>query len=165
MATQSLTQDRLQEVLHYDPETGIFSRLESYQKRFLNTKAGHVHSDGYVIISIDSIDYRAHRLAWFYMTGSWPENEIDHFDHDKKNNVWTNLRDATHSENQQNKQKAHSHNKLGLRGVYFHKQKGKFRAAICINGERLHLGTFSDPQIAHEAYLAAKKNLHPFGAI
>ena len=75
-----LTQERLKEVLHYDPETGIFMWLVAPNGRIrVGMEAGSSH-DGYIGIKVDRILYKAHRLAWFYMTGEWPANDVDHWD-------------------------------------------------------------------------------------
>jgi len=86
-----LTQAELKDVLHYDPITGIFTRYGNY------TKCGSESYQGYILIGIGSKVYYAHRLAWLYMTGGWPANEIDHKNRIRNDNRWENLRKADRS--------------------------------------------------------------------
>jgi hypothetical protein len=85
-----ITAERLREVLLYDPETGVFrwwvptSRKSPFR---VGKIAGSYHRDGYREIRIDKRLYRAHRLAWLYMTDKWPDLEIDHIDQDGTNNL------------------------------------------------------------------------------
>lgn len=112
------------------------------------------------------VDYRyyyAHRLAWFYHYGEWPEGEIDHLNRNKTDNRIANLRDATHSVNVQNQLNAPSHNTSGLMGAMWNSQKQKWQAAIVTRGRRKHLGFYSQPIDAHKAYMAAKRRLHSVG--
>src|SRR6266496_1156312 len=114
-----LTQIRLKEVVSYDPNLGIFIWL-IYRKRSINgigERADISHRQGYRQICIDGKLYMAHRLAWFYMTGEWPKNLVDHKDSVKDNNKWENLREATYSQNRQNV-KIGKNNLIGLKGVY-----------------------------------------------
>src|SRR5579863_2482235 len=99
-----LTQERLKELLHYDPDTGLFTRLVTVaafgaQKGKI---AGNVDKKfGYCLIRIDGRGYLAHRLAFLYMTDSIPE-EVDHRDLNRSNNKWINLRAARHVDNMRN---------------------------------------------------------------
>jgi hypothetical protein len=69
-----LTQERLKEVLNYDPETGIFTRAVKRHKYPAGEKAGTVEFNGYIVIRISGKTYKAHRLAWLYVYGEWPDN-------------------------------------------------------------------------------------------
>ena len=151
-----LTAIRLREVLNYDPESGRFRRRG---KHGLRPCPGSVHLSGYVLIRVDCILYRAHRLAWLYMTDAWPDGEVDHVDGARTNNRWANLRIVTHAVNQQNLRGAKANSKVGLLGV---DQRGsRFRARIKTEGGRpLYLGSFATAEEAHEAYLLAKRELH-----
>lgn len=157
-----LTHERLQELLHYNPLTGVFKWAIPRPGTRAGTIAGAIHHSGYVHIQVDGMMYTAHRLAWFYMTGSWPVDEIDHKDRVRGNNVFDNLREATGLENKQNKGMAHS-NKVGLLGVC--KNGSGFMATIRLNKKQRYLGTFKTPELAHQAYLIAKRKLHEFGTI
>src|SRR5712692_928690 len=120
--------------------------------------AGYRDGDGYLRIGICGGQYRAHRLAWLYMTGKWPIDQIDHKNAVKNDNRWKNLREATCAINNQNKRKALRNNRTGFLGV---SRNGKgFIAQIKINEKRRNLGTYPTPELAHEAYLKAKRELH-----
>lgn len=151
-----LTTARLKESLSYDPETGSFTWLIQKARR---TKIGSVAGtiwDGYIRIEIDNRSYRAHRLAWLYMTGVWPDEEIDHKNTNRSDNRWSNLRAATHSQNQGNARRRRD-NSTGFKSVQ--KIRGKFRAVIS-RGPRIHLGYFDTAEKAHAAYCAAAVKLY-----
>ena len=150
---------RLRELLTYDPETGVF-RWNVRPGPFSNVKAGSMagglNSDGYIQISVDGTKHKAHRLAWLYMTGEWPEHQIDHRDRNRANNAWANLREATPAQNAQNRPAFK--NKIGRPGVA--RNHRGYMARISINGERVYLGTFSTASDAEKAYRAAARDLH-----
>lgn len=78
-SSKQLTSETLKELLHYNPETGIFTWAKNAgQRAQVGRIAGSRTPSGYIKISLSRKLYAAHRLAWLYMTGSWPENEIDH---------------------------------------------------------------------------------------
>lgn len=154
-----VTHERLLEVLSYDPETGDFTWLISPSTKVpVGVIAGSITAKGYRRIQIDGRRYRAHRLVWFYVYGDWPERDIDHRDLDKLNNRWANLRQATASQNQGNTvvRRASS---SGLKGVKWRKSRHTWTAAITCDGQSIHLGTFSSPSEAHEAYAQAAVRL------
>lgn len=153
----TLTHQRLTEALKYDPLTGLFTRDGKV--------AGSLNKDGYVQISLDRERHRAHRLAWFYVTGEWPVDQIDHRNGARADNRWDNLREATSIENLQNLRAARSDNAVGLLGVDFHKKAQRWRTQIRVNKKKVHIGYFDTPEEAHAAYLAAKREHHPFGEI
>lgn len=144
-----LTLERLREVLNYDPASGIFTwRISSNRKFKIGDIAGGLDEKGYIRIKIDGKKYRAHRLAWFGMTGVWPI-EVDHKDLNKANNIWTNLREATRVQNTSNG-KVRNTNKLGVKGIY--KKNNKFVAEIVANKIRYDLGSYNTLEEAKEAY-------------
>lgn len=150
--------ERLRELLHYDPATGIFTWLVRTSNRIqVGDIAGSVAGNGYLLIGVDGVRYYAHRLAWLWMTGKWPSPECDHEDTDPLNNRWTNLREATSGQNKRN-MNCPSHNTSGYKGVSFNKGAGKWRASIK-NGKHRHLGYFDDPKSAHQAYVEAAKKI------
>ena len=155
-----VTQNILRQLLSYDPLTGIFTRLKRTSMRInVGQEAGYLHKDGGVQISVLNKEYKAHRLAWLYMTGEWPEFEIDHINGNRSDNRWENLRDIKHAINLQNRRKPQTNNRsTGLLGVYPNKKR--YRAVIATNGKSTHLGTFDTPDGAHEAYLKAKRKFH-----
>lgn len=100
-----LTQERLKHLLHYDLETGEWTWLNppNHNTRLLGCVAGNVRADGYRTIRIDGCGYYAHRLAFLYVTGIWPSEEVDHKDRNPYNCAWSNLREATSSQNKYNR--------------------------------------------------------------
>lgn len=157
-----ITQRRLKELLHYDPTTGIFvRRMHVSSNARIGDVAGRRRKHIYLQISIDGVLYLSHRLAWLYMTGDWPKDQIDHINGIRDDNRWTNLRNATGLENQQNRA-ACSNNTSGFAGVSWHKCSKKWRACISVAGRQKHLGLFTDCESAFAAYLSAKAEHHPF---
>lgn len=172
MAKPILTQEIVRSLLDYDPETGIFTwrhRDRKYFKtdrarkiwnaKFPGKKAGTMH-DGYYRIGIFDRVFFAHRLAILYVTGSFPDIEIDHIDRNKLNNAFKNLRMVNRTVNTQNVFSPTPRNKLQIRGVSQVPSK-KFVAQITANGKYYHLGRFDSAEEAGAAYMAAKKVLHP----
>lgn len=98
-----LTQDDLKYYLNYDPLTGIFTRVRSAGGKKAGTVAGYTDPLGYIIIQVKGVSYRAHRLAFLYMEGAFPPDQVDHIDRNPSNNAWSNLRKCTSAENQLNK--------------------------------------------------------------
>lgn len=158
-----LTFERLREVLDYDPLTGVFSwRVRLSDKTRLGAIAGTTKDKGYVQVRIDGVKYLAHRLAWLYVTGKWPEDVIDHVDRNPSNNRLVNLRPATRRENHQNLNMRKA-NTSGFTGVSrCDRNPAKWRAVITDYGKQHYLGRFDTPEEAHAAYLAAKARLHRF---
>ncbi|WP_306003082.1 HNH endonuclease [Brevundimonas sp. C43] len=126
---------------------------------FNGRDAGHIAGsrtqDGYAAIKLDGCHYLAHRLAFLFMTGSWPKDQVDHRNGWKLDNAWSNLREASHSENMSNRPGWGRHPK----GVT-QDRSGRFRAAIRKDGSREYLGTFDTPEEAHATYVARARELH-----
>lgn len=146
MAVSTLTQSRLKEVLRYDPDTGAFTWIARIRGMRIGSRAGCLHTSnttGYrhIFIRVDQQLYKAHRLAWLYVTGAWPDHEVDHEDHDGTNNKWLNLRAATHAQNHQNISKPKD-NSSGVVGVCWHKRYSKWMARIQVNRKGIFLGCF-----------------------
>jgi len=161
-----LTQAELKTQLHYEPSTGVFTRLVSNNTRFLvGTVAGCQHHSGYNHISISKRIYEAHRLAWLYVHGQFPANQLDHKNGQRSDNRLDNLRLATHAQNVQNQVKPSKNNKSGYLGVCWSKSNSAWAAQIKVSGKILQLGRFADPTVAHQIYLAAKRVHHPYGTI
>lgn len=157
-----LTHARLLAALHYDPETGLFTwKVRASSRAAVGQVAGTLHRYGYIQIKLDGVLYRASRLAWFYVKGEWPKGIVDHRDRVRSNNRWSNLRDVTHGVNNENiGLDSHRNESVGLLGVTLHKASGLFQGQIKVKGRHRSLGYFHDPAKAHEAYIAAKRQLH-----
>lgn len=155
-----ITLERLKELLRYDESTGIFTwKMSTSNRAPVGSVAGGLSSNGYLYIKLDGVSYSAHRLAWFYVRGVWPEDKTDHRDLDRRNNRISNLRPATSSENTCNS-KLRSTNKSGLKGVCWLSRKQKWLATITKDRRQYFLGYFSEKEPAHEAYLRAANSLH-----
>lgn len=146
------TQERLKEVLSYDPKTGIFTwKIRTSNRIRVGDVAGcHDTHYGYVLIGIDGVVYSAHQLAVLYVTGVFPV-EVDHENGNRKDNRFDNLRDCEHSQNQKNVRKP-KHNTSGFKGVHYHRESGLWRARICADGRHHSLGLHSTKELAHAAY-------------
>lgn len=161
---QSLTAERLRELLEYDPETGVFKwKVANSPRVRVGDATGHICRKGYSHIGVDGFVYLAHRLAWLWMTGAFPVEEIDHINGARSDNRFANLRQASKHLNSQNRHKPSSRNKVGFLGVTA-KKKG-FQASISVDGNHRYLGLFNTEELAHLAYLAEKRRSHPFGEI
>lgn len=154
-----LTYEYLIEALDYNQDTGIFKWKERPRKHFktdggwkcTNTmfsgkEAGTIWThkkckNKYFQISISKKTYKSHRLAWLYVYGEWPKNEIDHINGNGLDNRIVNLRDSTKEENQKNKS-IPANNSTGVIGVYWDKHKGKWTAFANGNGKMIYLGQF-----------------------
>lgn len=146
----NITYWRLKEVLHYNPETGIFIWLKTLSNRTkVGYNAGTHKNNGYMRIDIDGYFYYAHRLAFLYMTGEWPKNEIDHIDNIRDNNKWENLREVTRSQN--NKNRPHYGKKNVSKGIFIN--RNKYSVII-------HLGTFDTLPEAEKIRDKLFKELH-----
>lgn len=159
-------------ILHYDPETGVFTWRErprehfkthnafaTWNTRFSGSVAGTQRSNGYLIISISGRRFYAHRIASLYMTGEWPEADIDHINGDRADNRFANLREATRSQNNFNAG-PQKNNTSGRKGVCWNKRASKWQASIKKNNIQIYLGVFGSIDAAASAYEQAAKELH-----
>ena len=150
-----LTVERLKEALMYESDTGIFRwRVIRSQNGRAGNIAGSKKVNGYIDICIDRMLYKAHRLAWFYMTGKWPSEGLDHINTDRTDNRWANLRLANKSQNEANSPRNKA-NTSGFKGVS--RKRNKWQAGIKKDYVRYNLGSFATPEEAHQAYCEAAK--------
>lgn len=157
----ALTAERLRELLYYNPATGRFTWTLARRNVRVGNEAGHADPRGYRYISIDNRQYCGHRLAWLYMTGEWPKSIVDHRNGKKGDNRWRNLRDTSAHGNAQNLRAPTTRNQLGFLGVIPPQGKRtQFKASIQVHGKSMHLGYHATPELAHAAYIAAKRQLH-----
>lgn len=122
--------------------------------------AGSITPNGYYRIGVNGKLHQAHRVVWFLVNGEWPDGEIDHINGIRSDNRIENLRDVNRSENSQNRRVPNT-NKSGFIGVSWAKCRNKWEAYIKLSGKQKHLGYFSTPELAYEAYLKAKSDAHP----
>lgn len=154
-----LTQEELKREVVYCPDTGVFKSIVKRKSRNIGDICGGVNFEGYLVFSIRSKKYMAHRLAWLYMTGEHPKMFIDHINGIKDDNRFVNLRDVSNAVNQQNraKKKASAKNKyMGICRI----KSGKYIATICVDAKYVHLGTYETQEQAAISYLTAKKKYH-----
>jgi hypothetical protein len=142
-------------LLDYDPETGKFKWLVRCGRQQVGVNAGTV-SGRYSYIRINGKPKLAHRVAFAWVHGRWPECQIDHINGDKRDNRIANLREATSRQNMANS-KLRSDNTSGFKGVRKARLPGKWWAYICANGKDTYLGTYNTPEAAHQAYVKAAK--------
>lgn len=150
MPIENLTQSEIKELLSYNSDTGIFTWLKHRINSLIDSPANYINNCGYVIIRIEGRAFVAHRLAWLYMTGKWPSLSVDHINCIRSDNRWCNLREASKSENQRNRNVTKS-SKSQLKGAY--KKGSKYVSYIC-------LGTFDTPEEASAMYAKAAKIFH-----
>jgi hypothetical protein len=142
-----LIPSRIRELLDYDPETGHLTwRVDRAMRVRAGDRAGYSDYSGYITIRINGTNYQAHRLAWLWMKGEWPEEEIDHINRIRDDNRWSNLREANRSGNVVNSPPREKLSDLP-RGVHI-RPSGKFQATIA----HMYLGTFETADEAAEVY-------------
>jgi len=138
----SLTQQRLKEVLDYDPETGVFIwKASTSGREVVGSVAGAPNWAGYWRIGMDSHRYKAHRLAFLWMEGHFPDADVDHINGNRSDNRWQNLRPASRTINMQNT-KRYLNNKSDFTGIAFEAKTKKWRAEIKANGKQRYLGVY-----------------------
>jgi hypothetical protein len=142
-----LSADVVRSLFNYEPETGHFTWKVRRPKIQIGARAGCLRQDGYREIMVNGSAYREHRLAWLYVTGAWPDFDVDHIDRNRSNNSWANLRQATRSLNCRNALHA---------GCHQRKEDGRIMAYISgHDGKRIHLGYFDTKEAGHAAYRQA----------
>lgn len=146
MTAEILTQERLKQLLRYNPDSGVFKWKENRSnKALVGTVAGrkfdNKRGNKSIKIMIDGIEYLAHRLVWLYLYGHFPENDIDHINGNGYDNGRVNLRDVSRAVNNKNKAKYKS-NTSGCAGVYWSNGRNKWVSQICVNKITVHLGRY-----------------------
>ena len=143
-----ITQERLKEILEYNPLSGLFTYKIARGPRSVGsiiTSSNKV--TGYMQVMIDGKKYQLHRLAFLYMTGKLPKDQVDHSNHIRGDNRWVNLREVNNTENSHNRA-IMSNNKSGTTGVYWHKANCKWQVRISSKGKLKHLGYFTSKEEA-----------------
>lgn len=169
---EALTAEYVRQILDYNPDTGVFTwRMRprehfasnrahaAWNARFVNKMAGGICGKGYRLISIDNYQHLAHRLAWLYVTGEWPKEEVDHIDCKPENNSWDNLREASRLQNVAN-MRISQRNTSGIKGVSWEKRFNRWHARTRVNGKTVHLGYYKSKDDAALAYRLAISEIH-----
>lgn len=163
-----LTQEIVRELLDYDSETGILTWKErdvkwfndslkrtakhvaaTWNTRYSNKEAAYIKGEGYYEIKVLGKGYKAHRIIWLWMTGSFPKEHIDHINHNRSDNRWINLRSVSLLDNMRNK-KRQFNNKTGMSGVFYKESTKRYHVYFRIKGKHTFLGSFIDKEQAFE---------------
>ena len=155
-----MTKEELKRLVSYDPETGFLTRINDGAHRTNNMlPAGSKGAKAYIQIRLNGKIYSVHRLAWLISGCDLLAGYvIDHIDGNKLNNKLINLRAVTRSINCQNQRKPMSNGTSGFLGVS--RRGDRWIAKIMIEGTLRYIGIFAQPEIAYQAYLAAKRQHH-----
>ena len=154
MVGELISAEELRRRLHYNPTTGVFTRVLATIGKREGSVAGTTRPDGYIQISIDRRFYPAHRLAWLYTKGVWPAHLVDHINGDRSDNRLANLRPATNSENLRNSRR-NVRNKCGFKVVSRSRNGRRWLAFIRVDGVNTNLGTYDTAEQAHRIYFEA----------
>ena len=137
-----LTREEVEHLLHYDPTRGklVWKRPTS-NRVSVGDVAGYTRYDGYIEVKVKGERFLAHRLIWFLHYGEWPEDQLDHIDHNPSNNKIENLRQSDNFINHRNMSLS-SRNKSGACGIYWEEDRGKWLTQARIKGKTKTLGRF-----------------------
>ncbi|MFC0666224.1 HNH endonuclease [Azotobacter chroococcum] len=153
-----LESSRLRELFDYNAETGVFIRkVRTTNNVKVGQVAGCIRPDGYLGIYVDNQSYQAHRLAWLYVHGRWPDGQIDHINGIRTDNRIANLRDVSHVENGRNQRLARN-NTSGVNGIHWFKRRNKWRVEITVDRKKRHIGYFENLEDAVAARKAAEQS-------
>jgi hypothetical protein len=159
-----ITAEYVRSILEYFPDTGVLlwryrdDASPQWNGRYAGKRAGTLRQDGYRRIRINKLCYLEHRLAFLYMTGSWPEHEVDHRDPSAPgDNRWSAIRPATSAQNNANTRGVSG--RALPKGVYL-RYRRRFQAQICAGGKKQYLGSYASPEAAQAAYAKAARALH-----
>ena len=152
-----ITHQGLLQLFAYDPLTGVLTHRKTTTNRVkVGDPVGSLHSKGYLHTRLDGKTVKVHRVIWFYQTGQWPKEDIDHKDGVRSNNRWANLREATREQNLHNMKIKDP--KSGFKGVV--KRGGSFMARIRTKGAVHYIGSYTTAEAAAAAYDYAALRLH-----
>lgn len=151
--TKTINQSELKESLYYNPDTGEFYRYST------GRVVTAVNNTGYIHININGKKYLGHRLAFLYMTGKFPEEDVDHINGNRTDNRFSNLRVATKAQNNLNR-KLNNNSSSGVKGVTFNKKLNKWLVQLQINKQKMYFGVYSDFELAELVSEEAIKKYH-----
>lgn len=155
----ALTANEVREYFSYDPLTGIVTIIKQRGTALPGDIAGFIGGQGYREVKVHGVKYSMGRIIWLWMTGDWPDDEVDHKNTKRDDDRWENLRDSNRSQNCANKAGFYKPNKFGFRGVK-KQTSGKFQAVICVKQKEYYLGQYDTVEKAAMAYDQAAKKHH-----
>jgi hypothetical protein len=154
------SQEYLKACFSYNPLSGLLRwkkrprehfksdlAFHRFNALFADNHAGYKDDKGYISVYMDGKHLKAHRIIWMLVNGHYPKHQIDHINTIRSDNTIDNLREASHSQNQMNTN-VYKTNKLGIKGVWFDVDKGRFRSKL----RKKHLGSFKTIEEAKAAY-------------
>ena len=151
---------KVKDYLEYNSDTGILTWIKSPVSNIpVGTQITRKNKQGYNICNLHGVTYYVHRVGWYLHTNSQPPEFIDHINRIKTDNYFSNLREATKSQNRQNIG-IQRNNSSGYKGVSWKKEINKWVARIMLNNVSTHLGYFATPEEAYEAYISASKKFY-----
>lgn len=156
MNKHAYLKDVILQSMVYDGERGVITWTQGLRE---GKEAGSVWGDGYRYIQFQNRHLLGHRVAWLLYHGEWPQKQLDHINTIRSDNRISNLREATYSQNGMNRG-IQVNNKLGFKGVTFHKPNKSYVARIRKDGKVHILGYYATPEDAGEAYKEAAKVIH-----
>lgn len=146
--------DRVRGLLTYDPASGLFRWRDTRGRVRAGEVAGSIQSLGYRQIMIDGRRILSGRLAWFYVTGTWPTHEIDHANGVRDDDRFANLREATRAQNNQNRS---AFGRSRVKGAFWVERQQRWRASIKRAGSVVQIGTFDTAEAAGAAFARAAR--------
>ena len=158
MAGEHITAEEARERLAYDAQTGALTWLTHRSSSRIGRWAKCLDVRGYVQVNIKTVVYKGHRLAWLIHYGEWPDGDIDHINGIRDDNRIANLRAVSNRVNCQNKGNHSARGAVGLLGVHYY--AGKWAAKIHVGKKQIYLGRFNSADLAHAAYVEAKRKYH-----
>jgi hypothetical protein len=158
-SNETLSQDLLKDLLHYEPETGLFTwKVDRGSVKLKGKATGYLGNVGYMRITINRKCYLSHRLAFLYMTGSIPP-QVDHINGIRSDNRWSNLRSCNNAQNNQNVRLS-KNNTSGIKGVSWAKNVSKWIVQIGVGGKNIRLGIYEDIELAELVIKEAREHYH-----
>lgn len=154
----TLTQEEVQKLFSYNPETGILTRKVKTHGHKKGSVVGSLLG-GYLKFCMNYKSYLVHRIIWLHVYGKFPTGQIDHINRNKTDNRLCNLREVTHQANSINKA-LRSDNTSGVTGVSKHKASNKWFVRISVNKQNKYLGSFDSFEDAVKARLTAEEYLN-----
>ena len=152
-----LSKERLHQLFQYE-NGNLFWKVRPAYNVFVGDKAGHKTQNGYITINIDKKPYGAHRLIFLMYYGYLPKI-VDHIDHNRSNNVISNLRAADYISNGLNRQLG-GNNSSGYKNVMWNKAKKNWRVALVVDKKFKHIGNFEDIELADLVAQEARNKYH-----